>query len=161
MLRHPWFWIPLYIFIIGFVFHNFKSKSAFVFLIFCFFAVGVADVVNSQILKDHFKRLRPCHTEYLETAELVPCSHGYSFPSSHAANHFALSFFMLLSLGALLPKIKMPLIVWAAMISLAQVYVGIHYPFDVIAGGVVGVTIGFVLSLVYRWMSQEYYPLKF
>jgi len=110
---------------------------------------GVADFTSSKIVKPLIERVRPCNDTTLpfEVRELVKCGGGYSFTSSHATNHF-----VSLVLGFLRKKwITWALLTWAASIAYGQVYVGVHYPLDVITGAVLGSLIGLSFELIYRW----------
>jgi undecaprenyl-diphosphatase len=81
---------------------------------------------------------------------LVQCGSGYSFPSTHATNHFAFALFMIGTLAQRYRWIVAPLIIWAAAIAYAQVYVGVHYPFDVLCGALLGSSIGIFVARVFR-----------
>jgi len=86
---------------------------------------------------------------------LVYCGGGYSFPSSHAGNHFGLAIFLS---GLFFKKFNwiFPLsIVWATIISIAQVYVGKHYPFDVLGGTIIGCIIGFIFLRIFHHFNKE------
>jgi len=78
------------------------------------------------------------------------CSGGYSFPSSHATNHFGAAVFFFCTLRPYLKKWAYLFFFWAASISYGQVYVGVHYPSDVIGGAILGSIIGYLMSLIYR-----------
>ena len=80
----------------------------------------------------------------------VKCGGGYSYTSSHATNHFALAFFLIYTLGVQFRWIKWVLIFWASSIAYGQVYVGVHYPFDVISGATIGGIIGILVATWYR-----------
>jgi len=114
--------------------------------------VSIADITSSHIIKNQFQRIRPCNQiGFKETAHLlVPCGSGYSFTSSHATNHFAIALFLILTIGQLWKWIRVPLFLWACSIALAQVYVGVHYPTDVLVGGIIGTFISFVVVYVLR-----------
>ena len=101
---------------------------------------GIADLTSSRLVKKSFQRLRPCNEIGLENSlnERIGCGKSYSFTSSHATNHFALSMFLILLLGTRFKWIKIPLFLWAVSIAFAQVYVGVHYPSDVLAGALLG-----------------------
>ncbi len=103
------------------------------------------------------QRLRPC--KVLEPSKdmhlLVPCGNGFSFPSSHATNHFAIATFLLLILGKIFRWIKIPLILWAGSISFAQVYVGVHYPLDVATGALLGVLVGWGIFLLSKHLPID------
>ncbi|MEE9437798.1 MAG: phosphatase PAP2 family protein [Saprospiraceae bacterium] len=137
--RNKYFWLPLYSFILFFIFYNYKQK-AYWFIICLIACVGSADLLSSKIVKEYVQRVRPCNNESInDVRNLVHCGSGYSFTSNHSANHFAISFFLLLTLANQFKKLKWPLILWAISIAYSQVYVGVHFPLDVISGAILGV----------------------
>ncbi|MBK9017158.1 MAG: phosphatase PAP2 family protein [Saprospiraceae bacterium] len=143
LLRDKYIWLPLYVFIGSFLLLNFKQKGLYLCLAFVL-TVGIADGTSSQLIKKNVQRLRPC--KVLEPRKdmhlLVPCGSGFSFPSSHATNHFAIATYLFLIFGKFFRWIKIPLVLWASSIAFAQVYVGVHYPMDVIVGALLGFLIG-------------------
>lgn len=150
----PWWrdkktWIPVYLILAVFLVFKFKKDGA-ILLLATILTVGVADLASSKGMKPTFKRLRPCNEMAMEgkVIERAGCGSGYSFTSSHATNHFALSVFLLLTLGRKFRRIKIPLLLWAASIAFGQVYVGVHYPFDILVGGLLGTTIGFLAMFI-------------
>lgn len=101
-------------------------------------AVGIADLVAAGLLKPWIDRLRPCFV-LPDVRLLVPHqSHSPSFPSNHAANCFAAAA-VLASLGPRFARVSFLL---AAMVALSRVYLGVHYPFDVLAGALLGLGVG-------------------
>jgi undecaprenyl-diphosphatase len=133
--RNKVVWLPLYLFLISFFVFNFKRRGIFI-IIFAFLSAGMADYVSSSIIKPAVARVRPCNApqDNKELVKRVSCGNGYSFPSSHATNHFALgTFFYIIFLG-INRRVSIAFIIWAAIISFAQVYVGVHYPIDVATG---------------------------
>ncbi|MBI5915427.1 MAG: phosphatase PAP2 family protein [Bacteroidetes bacterium] len=151
LLRNKYVWVPLYLFIVGFLLLNFEKKGLFIVLALVL-AVGISDNVSSRFIKKNVQRLRPC--KVLEPAQdmhlLVPCGSGFSFPSTHAANHFTVAVFLIFALGNVFRRIKIPLLLWATAIAFAQVYVGVHFPLDVLAGALLGWLIGWGVWLVFR-----------
>lgn len=144
--RTPLFWAPFYTFVLSFFFFNF-GKKGWLLLLFSLLVFGSADMMSSQLIKKSVQRVRPCRTEVgIEATVRVRCGSGYSFTSSHATNHFALATFWIFILGGHLRGFKTGLIVWASLVCLAQVYVGVHYPSDVIAGAILGGLIGLAWS---------------
>jgi len=149
-IRNQYIWGPLYVFIISFLLWNFGKKGFFAVLLI-FLTVGISDLTSSRLIKNTVKRDRPCNDIIMKekTRLLVRCGRGYSFTSSHATNHFALALIIGLLAYRRNRVILGALIVWAALISFAQVYVGVHYPFDVLAGSLTGIAIGLLLGFLF------------
>jgi undecaprenyl-diphosphatase len=143
-------WIPLYIALAVFVLWKFRLRGVY-FLLALALTVGLADTVSSKIIKPAVHRLRPCNEPSVqkEVHLLIECGGGYSFTSSHATNHFAIAAFISMTLGLFFRRIRLPLYLWASSIALAQVYVGVHYPFDVFVGALLGIAIGNIVAKAY------------
>jgi undecaprenyl-diphosphatase len=126
------------------------GKQGWLILVFMGMTFGFADYFSSSVLKPSFERLRPCNDPEIkaEVNNLIPCGTGFSLPSSHAANHFALAVFLIMIFYNKWKPILGWSILWAFSICFAQVYVGVHYPFDVTFGGIVGGIIGYVMSMI-------------
>jgi undecaprenyl-diphosphatase len=157
--RDKKFWIPFYILGLIAIGKKFKTSTIY-WVLFVALTVTLSDTLSSKIMKPTFERIRPCNTEQMiqEVRILVPCGKGYSFTSSHATNHFAVAVFVLFTLGYYFKKIGPFMLVWAATISLGQVYVGAHYPMDILIGGLLGSGIGYLVFLVYKRLPN--YQLK-
>lgn len=137
-------WMPLYFFLIIFVFYNFGWKS-WKWLAFAIVTVSIGDMVSSSFVKYLFNRTRPCNLPALQNYIRVLVAYrpqSPSFTSSHAANHFAMAMFFFLTLKPYIHRWAWCFMGWAALISYAQVYVGVHYPGDVLGGAVLGCLIG-------------------
>lgn len=149
--RNKYFWIPFYVALAVFLVAKFKARGAYL-IVGLLVAVSIADSVSSHVVKQQVQRVRPCNQEELkdEVQLLIRCGTGYSFTSSHATNHFAIAVFLILTLGRIYRKIKWPLLFWAATIALGQVYVGVHFPLDIIAGGLLGSLIGWGVAKIYH-----------
>ena len=145
--RHKLFWIPLYLALICFIVMNY-GRYAWITLVALIMTVVVADGVSSKLIKKTIKRTRPCHIEHLHPQEKVHCSNGFSFTSSHAANHFAMGSFLFLLLS--MTNWKWTFIAWATLIGFAQIYVGVHYPSDVVVGSLLGILIGKTIYIIYN-----------
>ena len=142
-LRNQNTWAPLYLFLLLFMPLNFK-KAGWAWIIGFLFCFALADYGSASILKPIFHRTRPCGDARLQefVRILVSCGSGKSFPSSHAANHFALGTFMAITLYRRFRKAWILPLVWAFVVSYAQVYVGVHFPADIVFGGLYGGVIG-------------------
>ncbi|MCC6721215.1 MAG: phosphatase PAP2 family protein [Bacteroidia bacterium] len=151
ILRGKFTWIPLYILIIYLVIKKYK-KSGYLIILFALLTVFFSDLISSQILKPFFERIRPCNiADFADWINLpIGKGSGWSFTSSHAANHFALAiFFSQIFEGFKTKKsILLLFILWASAISFAQVYIGFHFPADVFAGAVIGIIVGLTGSLI-------------
>lgn len=150
----PWWrdkktWIPLYIALAGFMWYRFRLRGVYLMLALAL-TVGVADGVSSHLIKKTVKRIRPCNDATLQQpARIVAsCGGGYSFTSSHATNHFAIATFLSLTLGLFYRKIRLLFYLWAASIAIGQVYIGVHYPLDIIGGALLGTLIAMAMA---RW----------
>ena len=155
--RESTFWIPFYLFLIVFVFVNF-GKNGWVWLLFAFITVLLTDQFSSSIIKNWVQRPRPCADPLFSSQVrllLDHCSGGFSFTSSHATNHFGVATFLFVTLGRFFGSWKYLLFIWAALICYAQVYVGVHYSFDVIFGALLGFMIGHFVC----WAYQKSDPL--
>jgi len=150
-LRNPKFWIPLYVFIIGFCVLKFK-KQGIIIIILLALSAGFADFTSARIVKPLVKRARPCRDQVVSQTDIVrvSCGTGYSFPSTHATDHFAMAFFMIFLFRKKWPWVWLWGILWAGTICFAQVYVGVHFPIDVICGTIYGFFVGWLFYEISR-----------
>lgn len=151
LVRNRFFWSPLYLFIVVFCIRQYKKTGYYMIgMILATFAMG--DLISSRLIKPAVARLRPCNEPSLvhDIIHRIPCGSGYSFPSSHATNHFAIAVF-LICLFYKKWKPILPLgLAWALLVSFAQVYVGVHYPIDTFVGALLGTAIGFFTFFIYQ-----------
>jgi membrane-associated phospholipid phosphatase len=154
-LRNAKFWIPLYVFIVGFCIWKFK-KQGIVIIVLLALSFGFADSTSERIIKPLVKRTRPCRDLVVSRTDIqrIPCGTGYSFPSIHATDHFAMAFFMILLFYKKWPWIWLWGVLWAGTISFAQVYVGVHFPMDVFCGAIYGAFVGWLFSVIYKKLNN-------
>lgn len=153
----PWWrdsttWYPLYLFLLLFVILNF-GKRTWLYVLFVALNVTITDQLSSNVFKHWVPRLRPCQDPYMQdTVRMIlnHCSGGNSFPSSHATNHFGAAVFFFCTLKPYFKNYTYLFFFWAASVSYAQVYVGVHYPTDVIGGTIIGSMVGYIMSLIYN-----------
>lgn len=155
VLRNKYTWIPVYVFIISYLVVNYGKKSYYA-LLFLIVTAALCDNISSQLIKKNVERLRPCRNELIvEKHTLVRCGSGYSFTSSHATNHFGISVFLLLLFRRFRKRWLSPiLLTWAALVSISQVYVGVHFPLDILCGSILGAMIAFICFRVYQRYFQ-------
>jgi len=151
-------WIPLYIALLVFIIYQWKT-NAWKWVLLAIVNVGLTDQISSSIFKPLFHRLRPCaDPEIMNQSRLLleHCSGGFSFTSSHAANHFGIAVFIFMTLQPLLKNYRFLFLGWAAIIAYAQVYVGVHYPLDIFFGSLIGIVVGYFNGKIFlKWNSNE------
>ncbi len=139
-------WIPICFFVIFQIFKERPPKQSFAILLFIVLGISLADYITSGLMKPYFGRLRPCHEPALnEIVRIVNgCGGQYGFASGHAATAFALCFGSILHLK--ISKIgKISFTLWASMVALSRVYLGVHYMTDIVVGACIGTLISFVI----------------
>ncbi|GHB24118.1 phosphatase PAP2 family protein [Mongoliitalea lutea] len=154
-----WPWVPMYAFLLYLIWKTHGMQGWWT-LIGIFLAVLFADQFTSSFMKPFFGRLRPCQNPDL--AEVLhtyrTCGGKFGFASSHAANSFAVATLLWQLIGKKYPAVKW-LFAWAVFFSYTRVYLGVHYPGDIIVGGIVGACCGYLAYLIshqiYRWTSSN------
>lgn len=151
-MRNAELWYPLYFFLILLVMANYK-KRAWLWVLLGVATVFLSNFISSSIIKEYVWRLRPCNNPSF--ASWIHVLVGYrpqssSFTSSHAANHFAMTVYIYITLKPLLGRWGYLFFLWAFLVALAQVYVGVHYPLDVTAGALIGILIGYLSGQSYN-----------
>ena len=151
-LRNSTHWAPLYLFLGIFALMNFKTKGIWWLVLFAV-TIAMTDMTGTYILKHNIERIRPCNDPLMADSVrlLLPqCAGGYSFISNHAANHFGMGIFFLVTMKGILKKWAWVGVIWAVLIAYSQVYVGVHYPGDVLAGALLGVIFGLVTGTIFN-----------
>ena len=128
-----------------------EKRSAFQFFFVPLMAVALADG-SGHVLKDIIARERPCNT-LAEINLLVGCGRSYSMPSNHAANAFAFAMTFLFLRKKIIGYLSLAA---AALVALSRVYIGVHYPFDALAGALLGAGSAYGAVLIYRWGARIY-----
>lgn len=111
------------------------------------------DQLNSSVIKELIERIRPCHT-LGDVRLLVDCGGGKSMPSSHAANNFAAA----LVLSIFFRRETLLFFFIAVLMALSRVYVGVHYPADIIVGAVVGLLMATIVTFIVTRIAVKYFP---
>ncbi len=157
ILREPRTWIPLYLFIICFCIYKYKKAGVYI-IVFVLLTFAVADSGSAGIGKNMVKRIRPCNDPALLQTIIarIPCGSGYSFPSAHASNHFAIAIFLCLVFFKKWRWVWLWGILWAASICFAQVYVGVHYPIDVTVGALYGTLVGTLFAFLFKKLQPDF-----
>jgi undecaprenyl-diphosphatase len=158
LLRNQYTWVPLYIFMLYWIFRLDRS-TALKFVSLTLLTFAITDFTSGTVLKYHFERLRPCYDEDMTTVirGIIGCGGKYSFPSSHAANHFGLATFWYSTILHVKQQKWYWLWFWAFAIGLAQVYVGKHFPLDIVGGAILGIFSGLIVFKLFEaWTKRDY-----
>lgn len=156
VITTKWTWIPLYALLAFLVYRFYGWKSLLLFLGVIALVVLTTDQATNWA-KHGFGRFRPCKN--LEIGHLVHlvtgnCGGKYGFFSGHSSNSFALA----TCIGIVLkrPKWLWLLLGWAAVVAYSRVYVGVHYPGDILVGAFVGILLGFLYAKLYLALHLKY-----
>lgn len=148
-------WIPLYLAILIYLGYTYKRKFL-VILLFIILGITIADQTSVHLFKNMFQRLRPCHEPALEgMVHLVrgECGGLYGFVSSHATNSFYVAVFSLLFIRRRWYTVS--IIIWALVVGYSRIYLGVHYPGDVICGSLLGALVGWFVFTLYSITDKK------
>ncbi len=149
ILRNQKVWYPLYAILIFLLYKKHKKETLWIVL-GAAVLILISDQVSANLIKNLVQRLRPCSDPGFQNQVhlLVNCGGGFSFISAHATNHFAIAFFMMGFFETQKRWFVPVAFIWASSIAFSQVYVGVHYPFDVICGAILGSILGYIFSRI-------------
>ena len=148
-------WWPFYLALLGYL--TWKQRWNMVpLVIFIALSVTLTDQTSVHLFKNVFMRLRPCHEPALEGLVHIvnnKCGGQYGFVSSHAANTFGVAVLVLLVIRR--GWFTALMIFWAALVSYSRVYLGVHYPGDILGGAILGALCGWLVYLAFRYVSKR------
>lgn len=147
-------WLPFYLLLVSWLIYHYR-KRALGIGITLILAVALADQLTSSFLKPLTHRLRPCHDPVVQGLihPVMECGGRYGFASSHAATSFALAMALWLTVGDRFPAVKW-VFLWAALLSYSRIYVGAHYPLDILAGTGIGLAMAWISYWFYHRLQE-------
>jgi undecaprenyl-diphosphatase len=143
-------WYIAYVILVGIAFFKGgrRGKIAVIGLILL---IAVTDQTGYRILKELFERIRPCNV-LTDAITPIGCAGGFSFPSNHAMNNFAAAVFLL----RIFPAYKWIFLIVATLVSISRIYLGVHYPSDVVGGALIGGAFGYLFSISALKLEQYF-----
>jgi len=151
--------VPVYLLLLAYAIKKYKIYS-FVFIVFIALVILCGDQGSVQLFKNVFERLRPCHAPLLEgKVHLINnyCGGDFSFVSSHATNFFAIALFLILTIGKDFKHFWWITLLVVSFISYSRIYLGVHYPLDVLCGALFGSLIGWGLAFAFNKVSAKFF----
>jgi undecaprenyl-diphosphatase len=158
--QNKFIWVPLYLVIIWYIIRERKGKAVIATILFLALMILLSDQF-SGIIKNAVLRYRPSHNpEFSDIIHILRNYKGgdYGFVSSHAANSFATALFVTLFFKK--RWVGITIFLWAIIISYSRIYLGVHYPFDVLGGAIVGAFSGLLIYFAERWVYSKYLRSK-
>ncbi|MBP5664630.1 MAG: phosphatase PAP2 family protein [Bacteroidales bacterium] len=159
-------WIPFYAVLAFFLIKKWRKKSIpiFIALILCIFLTDQ----SCNLIKHSVQRPRPSHDPVLsEQVHLVAKPDGtlykggpYGFPSSHAANSMALALWVILYLGEKRKWLIIIMLCWVLLLSYSRIYLGVHYPSDLMVGWILGACWALVLWRGEQWLQNSKFRIQ-
>lgn len=151
-------WIPFYAVIAYLLIRKFKLKFLFIALMIALLIV-LSDQISATFIKPFVFRLRPCHNMLIaHKIHLVNnhCGGKYGFVSSHASSCFAFAVFVSLLVKDKMPLLKYIVLPWALFVSYSRIYLGVHYPGDILGGAVLGSLLAYIIYRAYTYGEKKY-----
>lgn len=157
-MTDKWSSIPLYLALLVFCLIQFKWKKTVLILILVALMITVSDQL-ANLFKYGLERLRPCHNPEIEAKmRLVKsyCGGKFGYFSAHAANSFVVVTFFSLIFKEIYKWLPIVLIIWGIIVAYSRIYIGVHYPLDVITGITIGMLIGLLFYMIYRGIIKRF-----
>lgn len=163
-ISEPITWIPVYVFFLYLIQRRYGWRGLGIAVPVIALMIFLTDTGSVMLFKNTVQRLRPSHVEALSgSIHLLAGNDGelyrggsFGFVSSHASNHFGIAIFMAGLLSGVRRWITPVLLLWAGIICYSRIYVGVHFPLDILVGALYGGIIGFACALSYKQLMFHF-----
>lgn len=150
-------WIPLFLLLGYLIFKKLGAKQTLYLLLFVAILLTITDQ-TTNLFKNGFQRLRPCNNPDINTfIRVVKKSNSFSFFSGHAANTMAVATFIYFNFKGQIKYLGF-LFLWPLIFAYSRIYLGLHYPLDILTGYLCGFILGFFMLKIYKVTQQKYFP---
>jgi undecaprenyl-diphosphatase len=157
IITNQLYWTPFFLFLFFLIYKKIGGKQTLYLLLFIAVLIAFTDQ-TCNLFKHTFERLRPCNNPDLKSIiRIVQVRKSYSFFSGHAANTMAVATFLYLILKRHFRYFGF-LFLWPLIFAYSRIYLGLHYPVDILAGYFFGALFGSLLYLVYQKLKPKYFP---
>lgn len=144
-------WFIAYVILLSIVW-KYGGKRGKIAVIITLIMITITDQTGYRLLKEYFARPRPC-TILSDAITPLGCAGTYSFPSNHALNNFAVATFF----SFLFPQFRLVLFITASLIAISRVYLGVHYPSDILGGAILGIIFGYIFSEIVFFIEIKFF----
>jgi undecaprenyl-diphosphatase len=150
-------WIPFFLLLLYLIYKKIGIKQTGYLLLFVAFLVVATDQITN-LFKYTFQRPRPCNNPEINTfIRVVQARTSFSFFSGHAANTMAVATFLYLIFKKQFKYLGF-LFLWPLIFAYSRIYLGLHYPLDILSGYLCGLITGYLAYKTYKWALKKYFP---
>jgi undecaprenyl-diphosphatase len=151
-------WIPLFLLLFYFIYKKIGKRQTLFLLLFIAILITCTDQLTNAV-KYSVQRLRPCNNPDINSfIRIVQSRQSFSFFSGHAANTMAVATFLYLLLNKHFKYFGL-LFLWPLVFAYSRIYLGLHYPLDILCGYLAGATMGFLIFKIYQKVRARYFPV--
>ncbi|MFT5254454.1 MAG: undecaprenyl-diphosphatase [Flavobacteriales bacterium] len=158
MITKQLYWTPFFLLLLYVIYKKIGIKQ-FLYVVFFITLILLFTDQVTNLFKNGFQRLRPCNSPDINTIiRVVKTSGSYSFFSGHAANSMAVASFIYLLMK---PHFKylFLLFLWPLVFAYSRIYLGLHYPIDILCGYLFGIFSGYTFYKLHQYFQKKYFPL--